>query len=147
MLHRDESEAGDAAVHEQKLSASAPELEQRAVAGVRALALLVSSNARLLHYVWVPPVAKPPERPADDEGSATAAVSAEHRAASARYLACAPPVAYADGRLPSCPLAWAVRRHRLNPSTLLYVRGRGSAAPAPPTPEGSGPHITRRHRT
>jgi hypothetical protein len=100
---------------------------------VRALAKQVAASGHSLHYVWLTPVSKPPppvttQEAAEAEtpgsvGAPPVLLSAEYRAASARYLACAPPDGSADGRLPSCALAWAVRRHRLALGALLYVRG------------------------
>ena len=115
----------DPATNERELSTRAQELEQAAVSGVRALAKQVAATGHSLHYVWLTPVSKPPP-PVTAQGAAeaeappgaaslsaaslsAASLSAEHRAASARYLACAPPSGAADGRLPSCPLAWAVQ--------------------------------------
>ena len=122
----------DPAANERELSTRARALEQAALSGVRALAKQVAASGHSLHYVWLPPVSKP--KPAQDAAEAElSSLSAEHQAASARYLACAPPSGSADGRLPSCPLAWAVRRHRLALGTLLYVRG-AAANPAPSPP-------------
>ena len=128
--------AMDPAANERELSTRAQALEQAALSGVRALAKQVAASGHSLHYVWLTPVSKPlPPATTQDAAEAEtpggvsalsttpASLSAEHRAASARYLACAPPNGSADGRLPSFPLAWAVRRHRLALGALLYVRG------------------------
>ena len=126
--------AMDPAANERELSTRAQALEEAALSGVRALAKQVAASGHSLHYVWLTPVSKPlpPVTTQDTRAEAEApgsvstlpvSLSAEHRAASARYLACAPPSDPADGRLPSCPLAWAVRRHRLALGALLYVRG------------------------
>ena len=128
--------AMDPAANERELSTRAQALEQAALSGVRALAKQVAASGHSLHYVWLTPVSKPlPPATTQDAAEAEtpggvsalsttpASLSAEHRAASARYLACAPPNGSADGRLPSFPLAWAVRHHRLALGALLYVRG------------------------
>ena len=140
--------AVDPATNERELSTRAQALEQAAVSGVRALAEQVAAAGHSLHYVWLTPVSKPPppvtaqvaaeaEPPPGGASLSAASLSAEHRAASARYLACAPPSGAADGRLPSCPLAWAVRRHRLALGALLYVRGTTASSSSSATASAS----------
>ena len=124
-------QAMDPAENERELSTRAQALEQAALSGVRALAKQVAASGHSLHYLWLPPVSKPAAEAAETEAIS---LSAEHQAASARYLACAPAGGSPDGRLPSCPLAWAVRRHRLALGTLLYVRGTAAANAAPHPP-------------